>query len=196
MGCGGARRDITDHTLNLVLGARDSARIPSTFEPIGHARRRQPRDPQKLKRVEVPEGDRTYLVHIGLTMLSAVGGTFDEDDTVFADIFAIDDQDIGLAYVNNHLKPSHPRENLEFGYTPGEWPFDELKGNLKLEGVGGLGGGVWGEDFGELPYQDSAKNYKTMRISSWVGTIHSSITFRLFVDGDDWVGASYFVLQL
>jgi len=150
------------------------------------------KDPQKLKEVRVPEGDRTYLVHIGLTMLSAVGGNFNDDDTVFTDIFAIDGQDIGLSYINTSLKPPYSRENFEFGYTK-EWPFDELKGHSKL---GGIGGGVWGEDFGELPYMDAGKNYKTMRISSWVGTIYQSITFRLFVDGDDWVGASYFVLQL
>jgi hypothetical protein len=92
-----------------------------------------------------------YLVYIFPTMLSAVGGPFNQDDTVYVDIYAID---------GNRMDKSN-------GY-----------------------GGAWGRHFGL--YSDT----RNMAISAWVGYIQSNITFRVNVTGDDWVGASYIIMEI
>ncbi len=137
-----------------------------------------------LKDVAVPEGGRIFLASISLSMLSAVGGDFDQNDTVYADIVDIDGADPGLYYVNGGTPFNRPRDFFEAGYSP-------FLGDV-LQGMGG----AWGHHFGPVPYQDPSHNQKLMRISMYLGTIERQITFRLSVNGDDWAGASYFVIQL
>jgi hypothetical protein len=141
-----------------------------------------------MKTVNVPEGNRIFLACISLNMLSPVGGPFNEDDAVYADIFAIDGDDKGLYYLNDGNTDkvfNHPREWFTVGYSP-DWLHDRLVGE----------GGAWGYLWGSLPYQSASKNPKTVRISTWLGEIQKNIIFRLSVNGDDWAGASYFVMQL
>jgi hypothetical protein len=105
----------------------------------------------KVVKVNIPHPEATYLSSIWLTMLSAVGGDFDEDDTIFADIFAIDQKRMNLKYVK---------------------------------------GGVWDHHFGQKGDDEN------QGVSSFIGPINHSIEFRLAITGDDWVGASYSVVEL
>jgi hypothetical protein len=45
-------------------------------------------------------------------------------------------------------------------------------------------------------YKSASDSQKSMRIGTYLGEIGKHITFRLSVNGDDWAGASYFVLQI
>jgi hypothetical protein len=139
-----------------------------------------------VKEVQVPEGNRIFLACISLNMLSPVGGDFNQDDTIYADIFEIDGTDTGLSYNNGGtgLPGNHPRDWFEAGYSPFLGDF-----------LGGLGG-AWGHHFGPVPYKSASNNQKMMRISTYLGEIQKHITFRLSVNGDDWAGASYFVMQI
>ena len=47
-----------------------------------------------------------------------------------------------------------------------------------------------------MPYKSASDSQKSMRIGTYLGEIGKHITFRLSVNGDDWAGASYFVLQI
>jgi hypothetical protein len=105
----------------------------------------------KVVKVDVPHPEMMCLIFIWPTMLSAVGGDFDDDDTVFTDIFAIDHQ-----RMNSHH----------------------------------LNAGVWDHHF------DEKGDDKNQGISSFVGIVNHSITLRLAITGDDWMGASYVVMEL
>ena len=138
----------------------------------------------KTFQVQVPEGDRTYLAHIATNMLSAVGGKFDEDDTIFADIYDIDGTDPGLYYRPKAGLPL-PREDYGLGFQPLAME-DQLLGE----------GGVWGHHFAPVPLHAPGAEPRTQRISTWVGVIRRHITFRVAITGDNWVGASFFIMQL
>ena len=56
----------------------------------------------KLHQVSLKRREREYLVHISLTMLSAIGGPFNYDDTVYADIYTIDGQ------LTSYRRKRHP----------------------------------------------------------------------------------------
>ncbi len=143
----------------------------------------------KLKKVMVPEGNRIFLACISLTMLSGLSGPFDDADAVYSDIIEIDGDDKGLYYDHpGKVKIGsfeYDRNYFESGYNP-DFLHDTLNGE----------GGVWGHLFGPLPYKTPGDNPKTMRISTWLGEIQRHITFRLVANGDDWVGACFFVIQL
>ena len=99
----------------------------------------------------VPKKERVYLAYIFTTMLSAFGGDFDDDDTIYVDIYSVD--------------------------------------NIRKDNSNGFGG-AWDRHFG--PYGD----VRNMAMSSWVGWINDKITFRLSVQGDDFVGATYVIMEL
>ena len=105
----------------------------------------------KLVDVRVPRPESVCLVHIAATMLSARGGDFDEDDTIFTDIYSID--------------------------------------RRRLDTTNGFGG-VWDHHFG------AKGDVKNQAISTFVGYVNSEIKFRIAITGDDWVGASFFVMEL
>jgi len=115
---------------------------------------------QDFHRVRLNNRERMYLVHTALTMLSAIGGDFDEDDTVYTDIYTIDGQRMSSMVQRGINPPGH------------------------------ITGSVWGHHFGNSG-EDTNEG-----ISSYVGPINEEIEFRIFIDGDDWVGASYFVMEL
>lgn len=115
---------------------------------------------QELRPVRLRHPEREYLAYIALTMLSAPGGDFDEDDTVYADIYTIDGRRTSTGGMRGINPPSHH------------------------------GGGVWGRHFG------NAGDDSNEGISSYVGRIDQELVFRIFIDGDDWVGASYFIMEL
>ncbi len=118
--------------------------------------------PGKEVEIELQHREREYIVHIGLTMLSAPGGDFDDDDTVYADIYSVDD----LRTTTGGTRRIDP---------PDEYNHD---------------GGVWEHHFGN--YGDDTNE----GISAFVGRINQKIKFRLFVQGDDWAGASYTIMEL
>lgn len=146
---------------------------------------------EEVRRVQIDvegptEENRHFLVQISLIMLSAPGGDFDEDDTVFADVIRVDGVEID---------------------GPG-WrgsPFAGSMANINYNGVG-----VWGHHFGDLGWLDNPANYpppqptwvpvgrnpRNMKTSSLITVIQRAVDFRLSVTGDDWAGASYLVLEL
>ena len=104
-----------------------------------------------------PKMERIFLAFIRLVMLSPIpygeeGAAFDQDDTVFADIWKVD---------KRRLDP---------------WSRNY--------------GGVWDHHFGERGIESNKQ------ASAYVGPIEGSITFRVFNQGDNRVGASYFVMEL
>jgi hypothetical protein len=122
---------------------------------------------EKIAYVKIPnhEVNTVYLLSIALTMLSAVGGDFDENDTAFADIFSI-----------------------------GVDPDTDL--DIKPDAAAGYGG-VWGRHFGGGGFGLGIHQEGTMGISTYVGIIKGeTVKFRVACQGDNWVGASYFVLEL
>jgi hypothetical protein len=133
---------------------------------------------EKIAWVRIPEHhkDTAYLVHIALTMLSAPGGDFDDEDTVYADIFSI-----GVD-PNGNMKPDAvlPRLDNKFLDNPNE-----------------TYGGVWGHHFGDKALDRD----HTMGISTYIGPIQGDfVKLRLVCrgahDNDIWAGASYFVLEV
>ena len=119
--------------------------------------------PPKLRRVQLHRREREYLVHIALTMLSAPGGDFNEDDTVYADIYRIDGQRMSSGSKTGktgHVSPDHNS------------------------------GGVWEHHFGNRG-DDTNEG-----ISSYVGQIDQEVVLRIFIQGDDCLGASYFIMEL
>lgn len=116
--------------------------------------------PPKLHQVRLRRREREYLVHISLTMLSAPGGDFDENDTVYADIYTIDGQWMSSRGMRGINPPDHHS------------------------------GSVWGRHFGNRG-DDTNEG-----ISSYVGQIDQEVVLRIFIQGDDWVGASYFIMEL
>jgi hypothetical protein len=138
---------------------------------------------KKFQRVAVPKAkDKAhYLIQVSLSMLSAPGGDFDQNDTVFTDIYEID----GKFVEGPHWKG----------------------GPISGANVTYWGAGVWGHHFGDLGWVGPStqtlprwllrgQNRANMGTSSIVAPVSSKVTFRLVVTGDDWAGASYFVLEL
>ena len=124
--------------------------------------------------VRVPcEG--VFLAFIAITMLYPDGGSFDDDDVVFADIFSIDGQRLGITW---HY-PSQAAPGL---------PWD-----ISRPIVGE--GGAWGGLLGGMPPWPQV-NEHNMVISSWVGSIQKYVRFRLAIDGDDIAAATFAVMQL
>lgn len=133
---------------------------------------------EEIACVKVPPHEKgtVYLLHVGLTMLSARGGDFDEDDTVYADIFSIG---------------GDPENKPDVGYVvPPDLPYGY--------------GGVWGVHFDSKAGTAGAYHHRNMGISTYIGPLKGKdvttkgdvVKFRLACVGDDWVGASYFVLEL
>ena len=48
--------------------------------------------------IRVPNPEGVYLIYISITMISPYGGTFDEDDTISADIYSIDGRQVQLMH--------------------------------------------------------------------------------------------------
>ena len=107
-----------------------------------------------------------YHAHIGLSMLSAVGGSFDDEDTVFADIYEVD----GKRQVGGSSRYTGPPD-----YTT----------NVPIRP-----GYVYGHHFGIL----GSKN--NQGASVYLGPIRNEIVLRLFVRGDDYAAASWSVVEL
>jgi hypothetical protein len=97
-------------------------------------------------------------------MLSAQGGQFDEDDTIYTDIYKIDG-----------VRQIHKEGERETAVVkPENCPF----------------GGVYGHHF-----ERQGKDYN-QGMSSYIGVVKKDVEFRIFVYGDNWVGASYFIMEL
>lgn len=122
-----------------------------------------------------------FLIHISISMLSAPHGDFDDADTVYADITKIDGR----------------RPNVPLNWM----------GDLAAQTANYHGSGAWGHHFGEIGYSSTGYGIipswltvgidpKNMGISTAITEVSSSVTFRLCVTGDSWVGATYFVLEL
>ena len=60
---------------------------------------RHGQDVAELHTIHLKHAERFYRVHVSLSMLSAYGGDFDEDDTVYADIYAIDGKKRGHGWL-------------------------------------------------------------------------------------------------
>jgi hypothetical protein len=112
---------------------------------------------QVEQRVDLARTEGTFVAYVFLTMLSAEGGDFDEDDTIFADIYMID---------GNRLDVQSSLQGVQLG-------------------------GVWkGNHFG------AKGDVANQTISAYTGPINDHIVFRIRVTGDNWVGASYVVMEL
>lgn len=122
----------------------------------------------KLYQILINHPEHMHLVHIGLSMLSAVGGDFDEDDTVYADIYTI--------YC--------VRMVLEKGRYPAVVTQQLPHNPIQVDNV------MYDHHFG--PWGDD----KNQGICSYVGPIQEEVTFRLFIYGDDCAGASFFIQEL
>ena len=130
------------------------------------AKRRNHRKNCTKLAIHPKEPNTVYLVNVSLTMLSGVGGAFDDDDIVYTDIYSIDGD-------RNKMKL----------LTVEERTTAVMKGQCPI-------GGVYGRNFGR---QGDNNN---QGISSFVGFIKERIVFRIFIYGDDWAGASYSIMEL
>jgi hypothetical protein len=125
---------------------------------------------EKIAWVKIPdhEEDTVYLISIALTMLYPRGGDFDQDDAVYADIFAIGQ--------------------------------DETHRDIKPDAGGGYGGvsqlGKDDEDWGAF----KGRGRDQMGVSTYIGPIKPQadaiVKLRVACQGDNLVGASYFILEL
>ena len=117
--------------------------------------------------VHLRHREQIYHVHIGLSMLSAPGGEFDSDDTVFADIYSVDGERLGpIAGVRDPaVEPDFTKNFMRRGY-------------------------VCRHHFGD--YGDEGNQGP----SCYLGRINEDIALRLFIQGDDWAAASYSVVEL
>ena len=123
----------------------------------------------KAVAVDLHARERNYWVSISLSMLSSVeGGDFDEDDTVFADIYSIDG--------TRELGGRGPNLPHQHGTDPDRFAKP---------------GGVFGGD--HLREHGNAYNAGP---ASYVGPINEKLVLRLFVRGDDWASASFTIMQL
>jgi hypothetical protein len=120
----------------------------------------------KLFTINLRKPEQLYHVHIGLSMLAAVGGKFDDNDTVYADIYEVDGQRIGPPNRNQgNQPPNFATSFMRSGY-------------------------VYGHHFG--PIGDK----RNQGPSVFLGRINAQIVLRLFVQGDDYAAASYSIVEL
>ncbi len=155
--------DSVDTFYEMQVAGSKWVYVGNLFHEGAHDRFVEP----KLFSVRVKQPEKIHLVNIGLTMLSAPGGDFDEDDTVFADIYSIDGRLTSL-------------EGDRQGGPAGVQPH----------------GGVWGRHFGDPGEVTAQGIHRNMGLSSYVGPVNREIVFRLFIQGDDWAGAGFTMLQL
>ena len=178
--------DKQGHRLKDYEGTTSSGKYVAcgTFFCFGkHGRRVD----QSHKVIIPQEADNIFaLIQVSISMLSAPGGDFDENDTIFADINEIDGRPVEGPYWKGNPNAS-----------------SALQGNLSYDGAG-----VWGHHFGDIGWMENrmvrphpswltvGKNHKNMGVSTFLGDVAQSVTFRLSISGDDWAGANYLIMEL
>lgn len=88
----------------------------------------------KRREIKLHHRERTYLVSIALAMLSAPGGDFDEDDTVYADIYSIDEQRLAPTPGVKGVNPPTYHAGYVYGHHFGQYGDDSNQGPTSYAG--------------------------------------------------------------
>ena len=157
----------------------------------------------EFRRVVTLPKEGVFLAQVALAMVYPYGGDLDDADVVFADIAEIDGEPTALRYAPTFA--SWVRSEEKPGMLEGV--FAPWSAGTPTTGLGGAWGGLLGEMApqklafkpafgGAVTYEPQKPTPGNMGVSTYVGNIGQTITFRLGVNGDDCVAASFMLIQL